>query len=136
MEYKAGSFWRRLAAVLLDGIVVAALSFIIFYLMGGNLTSSPTENWVQNLISLLYGMVLPAVWSGYTLGKKALGVRIIKMDGSNVSLWTMFLRYFVGGLVMVVTLGTALIASIIMIIVREDKRVVHDFIAGTRVIKA
>lgn len=46
----------------------------------------------------------------------------------------MLLRGLVATLVYVLTLGIGLIASIIMVAVREDKRGLHDFIAGTEVV--
>jgi len=46
----------------------------------------------------------------------------------------MLLRDLVAGLVYSVTLGIAVIVSIFMVALREDKRSIHDFIAGTKVI--
>ncbi|MXV41970.1 RDD family protein [Bacillus subtilis] len=51
----------------------------------------------------------------------------------NDSLLTMFLRVIVAGLVYGITFGLGLIASLILIAVREDKRTLHDLIAGTYV---
>lgn len=65
--------------------------------------------------------------------KKNLRNQNRKKDGSQVSLLTMFLRVMVAGLVYVITFGLGLIASLILIAVREDKRTLHDLIAGTYV---
>lgn len=73
------------------------------------------------------------VWNGYLIGKRICGIRIVKKDGSQVSLLTMFLRVIVAGLVYGITFGLGLIASLILIGVREDKRTLHDLIAGTYV---
>lgn len=72
-------------------------------------------------------------WNGYLIGKRICGIRIVKKDGSQVSLLTMFLRVIVAGLVYGITFGLGLIASLILIGVREDKRTLHDLIAGTYV---
>lgn len=65
--------------------------------------------------------------------KKDLRNQNRKKDGSQVSLLTMFLRVIVAGLVYCITFGLGLIASLILIAVREDKRTLHDLIAGTYV---
>ncbi|ABO65726.1 MULTISPECIES: RDD family protein [Geobacillus] len=122
-------FWRRLLANLLDAIVIGIPISIIGYLI----TGSAEENWFTNLVELLYALIVPAVWYGYTVGKRMIGIRIAKVNGGKVGIGTMFLRLFVGGLVYVITLGIGLIVSAIMVAAREDKRSIHDFIAGTYV---
>ncbi|MED4917809.1 RDD family protein [Geobacillus thermodenitrificans] len=122
-------FWRRLLANLLDAIVIGIPISIIGYLI----TGSAGENWFTNLVELLYALIVPAVWYGYTVGKRMIGIRIAKVNGGKVGIGTMFLRLFVGGLVYVITLGIGLIVSAIMVAAREDKRSIHDFIAGTYV---
>ncbi|WP_416720768.1 RDD family protein [Bacillus subtilis] len=84
-------------------------------------------------IVLLYSILLPVFWRGYLIGKRICGIRIVKKDGSQVSLLTMFLQVIVAGLVYCITFGLGLIASLILIAVREDKRTLHDLIAGTYV---
>ncbi len=86
------------------------------------------------MLSLLYTLLLPVFWAGFTLGKRMLGIRITKMDGSHPGLLAMVLRVIVGGLVYGLTFGVGVIVSAIMIGVREDKRAIHDFIAGTQVV--
>ncbi|MCT8138407.1 RDD family protein [Anaerobacillus sp. CMMVII] len=81
----------------------------------------------------LYYLILPIVWYGYTIGKKALGIRIARVDGEKVGIGTMLLRDIVAGIVYVFTLGIGVIVSAFMVGLREDKRSIHDFIAGTYV---
>lgn len=44
------------------------------------------------------------------------------------------MRNVVAGVIYGFTFGIALIVSIFMVALREDKRALHDFIAGTEVI--
>jgi uncharacterized RDD family membrane protein YckC len=129
MVRNPAGFWKRLAAGLLDGLIVGLPLVLIGYLI----TGSWEENWFTTAANIVYGLVVPAVWSGYTVGKKLLGIRIAKVNGEKVGIGTMFLRSVVGGLVYGLTLGIALIISAIMVAAREDKRSIHDFIAGTYV---
>lgn len=123
-------FWRRLGAALLDGIIIGIPLSLIAYLITGDLRK---DEPITNAISFLYSLLIPVFWSGYTIGKKLLGVRIAKVNGAPVGVGTMLLRVLVGGLVYVITFGIGALVSAIMVGVRADKRSIHDFIAGTYV---
>ncbi|WP_202080454.1 RDD family protein [Caldalkalibacillus salinus] len=125
-----GGFWRRLAAQILDAIIV---SLPIAMLAGLIMTNEQVAEALSNIMYLIYTIVIPLVWYGYTVGKRILGVRIVRKDGSPVSIGTMLLRVLVGHIVYVVTLGIALVISAFMVGLREDKRAIHDMIAGTYV---
>jgi uncharacterized RDD family membrane protein YckC len=122
-------FWRRLAANLLDGLIVGVPLTVISYFITGSMEGDP----ITSLINLAYFLLVPIYWSGYTIGKRIMGVRIVKVNGEKLGFGAMFLRTIVASLVYVVTLGIALIVSAIMVGVRQDKRAIHDFIAGTYV---
>lgn len=123
-------FWRRLGASLLDGLIVGVPLVLLTYLITGN----TEDNLVANLLSTLYSLLVPVFWYGYTVGKRIVGVRIARVDGEPVGIGTMLLRVIVGmTLVYGITLGIAAIVSAIMVGVREDKRAIHDLIAGTYV---
>ncbi|TLS35724.1 RDD family protein [Pseudalkalibacillus caeni] len=131
VERPAG-FWIRLAALILDGLIIGVPLSIIGYMFTGDVQTS-NDNWVINLISLLYTLLVPVFWYGYTVGKRVCGIRIVKTSGENVGLGSMLLRYIVGYLVYVFTLGIGILVSAIMVGVRKDKRAIHDFIGGTYV---
>jgi uncharacterized RDD family membrane protein YckC len=123
-------FGRRLGANLLDGLIIGVPLILISYWM----TGSWEDNLVSNLISTLYSLLLPVFWYGYTVGKRIVGVRIVKVNGEPVGIGTMLLRLIVGmGVVYGLTFGIAAIISAIMVVVRDDKRAIHDLIAGTYV---
>ncbi|NEU30055.1 RDD family protein [bacterium LRH843] len=123
-------FWIRLGANILDGLVI----FVVVIMLGSLLGMDPEgKESFQGGINLLYSLLLPVFWYGYTLGKRLCGIRIVKLDGSNVGIGTMLLRTIVSGFVYVITLGIAFIVSIFMVAFRKDKRSVHDMIAGTYV---
>ncbi|MBM7553075.1 RDD family protein [Thalassobacillus pellis] len=129
--HNPAGFWNRFGARLIDGIlislVIGGISTIIF----GEFVDE-TYNSVD-LIGLVYGIVLPVVWYGYTIGRKITGNRIVRTDGGKLGIGTMLLRDVVGAIVYAVTLGIGLIVSAFMVSLRDDKRAIHDFIAGTYV---
>lgn len=121
-------FWRRLIANLLDGIIISIpVSILTTFFVDWN--SDDTVSIVQSL----YLLILPVLWYGYTLGKRIMGIRIVRLDGKKVGIGTMLLRNLIGGLIYVVTLGIGLLVSAFMVGLRGDHRAIHDFIAGTYV---
>lgn len=124
-------FWIRFAAILLDAIIVAVPLTIISIIISGGYR----DEFITDIISFLYSLLLPVIWYGYTIGKRICGIRIRKIDGSPPSLGTMLMRNVVAAIVYVITLGIGLIISLFMVVFREDHRAIHDFIAGTEVVR-
>ena len=122
-------FWVRVLASILDALIIGLPIGIIAYLLTGNWEN---EN-VPSLLVSIYSMLLPLFWHGYTLGKRIMKVRIVKVDGSKLGIGAMLMRVFVAGLIYAVTLGIGLIVSAFMVGLRQDKRGLHDLIAGTYV---
>ena len=76
---------------------------------------------------------------GQTIGKKLLDVRIVRFeDNSNPGFVKAFLlRAFVNGLIGAIPLFGGVYSLVdICFIFRDDKRCIHDLIAGTQVVKA
>ncbi|MFD2615762.1 RDD family protein [Terrilactibacillus laevilacticus] len=137
---QTAGFWIRLAANIIDGIIVMVIDYLLGAFIFGKsyLERDSGIGTVQifgDVVSLLYFVLIPIVWSGYLPGKRLCGIRIVKLDGQKPTIGTMLLRYIVGGLVYTVSFGICLIISIFMVAFREDKRAIHDFIAGTYVTK-
>lgn len=136
-------FWRRLAASVLDGVILYIPFAVLDFFFANNqelpgqdpITSQGawTGDLVASLVQLLYYLIVPVLWSGYTIGKRIAGIRIVKVNGENIGIGTTLLRYLVGSLVYIVTLGIGAIVSAFMVGLRQDKRAIHDFIAGTYV---
>ncbi|MDQ0159377.1 RDD family protein [Alkalibacillus salilacus] len=124
-------FWIRLVASIVDSIAVGAVLALLSAAIYGEFVLD--EYTPLDLLNLLYFLILPVVWYGYTLGKRAMGIRIARLDGEKVTIGTMLLRQLVAGIVYALTLGLAALVSAIMVGVREDKRSMHDFMANTYV---
>jgi len=121
--YYAG-FWIRVVATLIDVFVVAAaagLLSLVFLKRGGD------ENGAAYLgLSILYQGILIGNWNGQTLGKKAMGIKVITADGTPCSLWRAFARAAADCLNWF-TLGL----TFLMVAFSDRKRGLHDHIAGT-----
>ncbi|KGP80302.1 membrane protein [Paenibacillus sp. MAEPY2] len=131
MLYKAG-FWIRLGASFLDALIVSLPLAIIVGVLTGNFDN---DEPLAKLISGLYSILLPVFWYGRTIGKRICGIRIRKYDTHEPpGIGTMLMRVVVAGLVYAITFGIGFIISVFMVAIREDKRALHDFIAGTEVV--
>lgn len=123
-------FWIRLGAGILDGIIVGITVSILSAILFGDFDY---ENNPLTILELLYAIIVPVIWRGYVIGKRLVGIRIVKLDGSDVGFGTMLMRVVVAAIVYLLTLGIGLIVSAFMVGLREDKRAIHDMIAGTYV---
>ncbi|MCA1056001.1 RDD family protein [Rossellomorea aquimaris] len=130
---KPAGFWIRLGAGILDWLVINLPLILIIGLITGEFSD---ENSIVSTITFIYVLITPVLWKGYVVGKRIAGIRIVRKDGRNVHIGNMLMRNIVGGLAYVLTLGIGLIVSAFMVGLREDKRSIHDFIAGTYVTHA
>jgi uncharacterized RDD family membrane protein YckC len=132
---RPAGFWIRVVAVLIDGVVLIVAQGILFgagwMLWGSGLSAGMAVKGATQLFSSLIGAAYTIafhwIW-GQTLGKMALQIRVVSMDGGPLSFGQAVGRYFA-------TFLSALILGIgfVMAGVRSDKRALHDLLAGTRV---
>ncbi len=148
VEY--AGFWMRLGAHLIDGIILGIIGWIIGYIIRlvgyGVLTGkeeigfalSTAEGGAEFPILLsLIGCVIGVVycvafwtWRGQTPGKIALGIKIIRTDGSPIDLGRSILRY-IGYIIS----SFILMIGYLWIAFDPRKQGIHDKIAGTYVIR-
>jgi uncharacterized RDD family membrane protein YckC len=70
-------FWRRFAAAFVDGIVVGIIYFILFAILGS------AGRALGIIISAAYFTYFEGSASGQTIGKRALGIRVIDFGGGG-----------------------------------------------------
>ena len=121
-------FWRRFLATIIDFVLVGIVTSIIGNLFGGGGTGSGLT-FILGLVYYLY------FWSSYghgqTLGKRALSIRVVKTDGTELTLVDALIRY-VGLIVSCI----ALFIGVIWVAFDPNKQGWHDKIAKTYVVKA
>lgn len=83
------------------------------------------------LLALVSGVLLP-VATGKTLGKMIAGIRIVKTDGSELSIGRMIIRQVVAIFLFPLTLGISFFWSAFSPLNRS----LHDLLAGSMVIYA
>ncbi|WP_020061414.1 RDD family protein [Bacillus sp. 123MFChir2] len=131
MNQELAGFWRRFGAILLD-VLIFVPPIVIFTLIG---MSDDASDIIVGISQTLYLLIVPIVWSGFTVGKKAVNIRIVRVDGQKITIWTTVKRYLLSGIIYGFMFGIGFIVSAFMVALRKDKRSIHDFIAGTQVIR-
>ncbi|WP_026688939.1 RDD family protein [Alteribacter aurantiacus] len=132
----AAGFFSRLGALLADSfIVLLPITFIVAAAMGQDwFTFLETPGW--DYAYVVYLIVTPLFWSGYVVGKRLFNIRIVRVDGKKLTVWTMLMRQLIGYFLLAVfTFGLTTIISAAMVAIRKDRRSIHDFLAGTYVEK-
>ncbi len=137
----------RLAAAIIDGLILGLIVWPVA--MSSDYWTRATQGQVGmsdllqlSLVSLIGYLVLHGYLLhkyGQTIGKRLLGIRIVSVfDGQIVSLGKVFGARYVpiqlAGIIPVI--GNILPLVDVLFIFREDRRCLHDFIAGTKVVKA
>jgi uncharacterized RDD family membrane protein YckC len=138
------SRWERLRASLVDMVISVATWWGALFLAGRNPWAAP-GGWEAIALNGLLAFVLFAAIHGYTLatsgqtlGKKVVGIRIARRDGSPASLGRLVgLRYGVGYLLgLIPSIGWIYGFVDSLMIFRDSRRCLHDVIADTIVLKA
>ena len=147
---KYAGFGKRLVAYFVDGLIFLVTSFAIQSLFGGvavlrflNLKSLSDLGQLQEInysaVRLLeyifWYLYLVLMWvnfDGATFGKKLVGIKVVRIDGSKVNYLISFIRAFIGYIVSAFALGL----GFLWIIWDKKKQGWHDKIAGTIVVES
>jgi uncharacterized RDD family membrane protein YckC len=120
------SWWTRFFAIVIDSIAIGIVSSV---LSRGDTTGA---TGLQTLLGLAYFVYF---WSAYgkgqTLGMRALNIKVVKTDGSQLDLVGAFIRY-VGLFISI----ACIFIGVIWAAFDGQKQGWHDKIAGTYVVKA
>jgi uncharacterized RDD family membrane protein YckC len=131
-----GGFWIRLVAYIIDAILLTLVVGGLGSILGFNLMETDWErqNPLFNLLSLVIGWLYFALMEsserGATVGKMALGLRVVTSNGQRLSFMNATGRYF-AKIISAIILGI----GFLMIAFTDKKRGLHDMIASTLVIK-
>ncbi len=117
-------FWIRLLAGIIDSIILIIPNIVL---------ALAVEGLGGLLLQIALGLVYTVgfwVAQGATPGKMAVGIKITTVDGAEIDFGKALLRYF-GYIASTITL----FIGYLMIAFTGQKRGLHDYIAGTVVIK-
>lgn len=101
-------------------------------------TTAPVIKWIEEKINDLglgfgwaafYFTMFTALWHGQTPGKKIIGIQVLQLDGTALSVWDSFGRY--GGYVAGVATGSL---GFMQVMWDPNRQAIHDKISATIVI--
>ena len=140
------TFGRRFAAKLVDGMILFAVNFLLAAILSAVLIGSVTRSGsnagggmviMLQLLIQLSGIAMSLAYMIFfirkydaTPGKKAMGLRLFRADGTKLSKGRIVGRYFAEWLSSL----TLLIGYLMAAFDKEQRRALHDRIVDTRVI--
>lgn len=135
IEYKAASTIERFLAWLID-IVTIGLGVLILYGIIALIFPPELMNTASLIfitpISLLYHLVFEILNNGASLGKLALGLRVVKLNNEPVSIYDYFMRWAFR--LIDIAASSGIVAAITISSSPRNQRI-GDYLADTTVIK-
>lgn len=138
-------FIRRWAALLLDGLVLGAISFVLIFALvmavglsvlgHGHQPDPALAAWFLLIYPLVFGVALlyyslqESSVHQATLGKRALGIKVTDLDGRRISWKHAIGRWFAAALS-----HLTMDIGFLMAAFTERKQALHDMVAGTLVV--
>ena len=156
-RWELSGWWRRVWAQLIDGIVIGLIALIFFLIIGaivgGGFLVGDTTGYIAAVLgflawgicilvaALLYAPLMMAKTNGKTLGRMALGIRVVRANGQAITFGYATLREIVvkwllfnvvGGSL---TFGLAPLIDDLWPLWDEEHRALHDMVVDSRVIR-
>lgn len=156
---KIAGFWRRLAAFMVDSILMGLFGMLLgIFLFDFFASLGPWGRILGFSIALMYfGTFNSAIGNGQTLGKRLLKIKVVNKKGLTISFLRSMLRYSIfalpfflnnwwipipSGLYIVIYIFSILIFGIgastvyLFIFNRRTRQSLHDLLLGTYVVKS
>ena len=136
------SFGARFTARTVDGLGLLVVSFAAQFPLVGFPVLAPVLPdapgfWARQGVAFLVGLLIPAAYTiglhgrdGQTLGKKLLGIRVVRADGSQLTYGRATGRYFADMLS-----SMTLFVGYLMAAFDDERRALHDRLCDTRVVQ-
>ena len=156
-RWELSGWWRRVWAQVIDGIVIGLIALVFFLIIGaivgGGFLVGDTTGYIAAVLgflawgicilvaALLYAPLMMAKTNGKTLGRMALGIRVVRANGQAITFGYATLREIVvkwllfnviGG---AFTFGLAALIDDLWPLWDEEHRALHDMVVDSRVIR-
>jgi len=143
-------FWIRFVAYMIDALIVTAVSVLVLGICVGAVILADESVDLEDpggfvmgavllviaaliVINWLYEALMTSSPRGATLGKMALGLRIVRFDGTQLSFGRATARHFAKA---IATPAVPLFIGYIMAAFTNRKRALHDILVDTLVIRS
>ena len=155
-RYVLAGWWSRVGAALIDGVIIGIGSLVLLIALtapfslgffGGDdvgvvsiIVGLMFATLCVTVVAFLYAPAMMARTNGQTVGRMALGIRVVRAKGQPMTFGFAMLREvavkaLLFGIVSSLTFGLAALLDVLWPLWDEESRALHDFIVDTRVIK-
>jgi uncharacterized RDD family membrane protein YckC len=153
-RYVLAGWWSRVGAALIDGIIITVVALVLLAIFGVGFAATDSDSGVGALIAasfvtglafavaaLLYAPLMMAKTNGKTLGRMAVGNRVVRAKGQPMTFgWAMLREVAVKWLLFnaiggAVTFGLAGLLDVLWPLWDDENRALHDFLVDTRTVK-
>ena len=131
LEYPLAGIGDRILAFVIDAVIIISFIFITNIILGAfGISMSMAMNVMLSIVAYLYRLLSEVFFNGQTVGKRALHIKVVKLDGSVPSFSAYFLRWLMEPIdFFIMGLG------VVFIILSKNGQRVGDLLAGTTVVK-
>ncbi|MEX0719015.1 MAG: RDD family protein [Balneolaceae bacterium] len=123
LKYEPAGVGERVLAFILDGFFMGVYYLVVIWIWGylnsiGSGEGAGSSTWISYLIlvlpMMLYHLIIEILWKGYSLGKKIVGIRVVKIDGTRADLSGYLIRWIFRLVEITMTSGVLAFVTIIM----------------------
>lgn len=132
IRYELGSFWERMFATLIDWILLTGVFILLSLILG---IFNIGQNGVFTLFYVVFVFYTPVseyLLQGGSLGKRAMGLRILRLDGQPVEVTDYIIRWAFRLVDLYLSAGS--LASILVGFTQNRQRI-GDLLSNTVVVK-
>jgi uncharacterized RDD family membrane protein YckC len=149
-------WWKRVVALLIDGLVIGIPAGIIFSAlgvgfgqnarvdpvtgevtgMGGLITAFLVGSLIYQVVYLIYFSVMNGSESGQTVGKKVMNIRVRKASGGPLGIGPAALRYIVYAALASFTCGIGALLDVLWPLWDAKRQTLHDKAVSSVVVDA
>jgi uncharacterized RDD family membrane protein YckC len=164
IQLKYRTFWPRFLAAFIDGLILLPIDLLYKYVYSSQSTRIAVE-WaiLSHSAPWIYSVFMHGYYDGQTIGKMAAGIKVVDISESPITLRQAFMRdcvtvgmtttvllvllleKFFGNAVSPTVIALSMLlgitdslwswAEIITMLTNKKRRAIHDFIAGTVVVR-
>ena len=142
IDFTAASIGQRILATILDTLVLIGYSFfigfVVFQYWGVADYFKDLDSWSKIAVVILfffpviiYSVTLETILEGQSLGKKIVGIRVVKIDGYEAGFGDYLIRWFFRCVDVLIASGTI---GLVSIVATKRSQRLGDLAAGTAVI--
>ncbi len=136
-SYRFAGFWVRVLATLIDGLIIAVLAVLLRTVLPGNggdwgyalLTPSISASLAEIILIWLYAALMESSAWRATVGKRAMGLVVVDMQGRRISFARATGRHAAKWLS-----SLLLCIGYLMVAFTQRKQGLHDMLANTLVL--